>query len=818
MELKVKELVLKGKITKQTEEIYSKLGLEIESSSEMIKIKSTISSTIKGVNHAIHIELNALSVLNRVIEEGFCRYSEENSMPLEMMDDLGNKIFVYFNPKKSVKRIAILTSGGDSPGMNSAIRAAVRTAMKWGSTVYGVYSGYEGLIKDNIEEFMWNDVEGHNASGGTFLYSARSKSFFTSEGRRRAVYNLAKRGIEGLIVLGGDGSLRGASIFQREFKDHLRELIKSGELTCCVYNIRIVCIPASIDNDIPFADTIIGADTALHRVVECLDNLMTTMESHCRSFVVEVMGRKCGFIALMSSIATGADFLFIPESPVFEWKKSLIRSIKRARELGKRGIFVILAEGAVDINGNQILPNAVKQLIIEETQIETRILTLGHLQRGGTPSAHDRILATISGCKAVECLFTNDEETPLLVCINNGEYKVIELEKIIRKAEEISRLQDARKYDLIKESRGIFFNRCHQYSESYCMTTTSTAKIKKRIAIIHHGSIASGVNTAVDAFVHYGKICDLDVLVISDGFSGLVNDQVTRPKFYDYKSEMKKSGSIIGSTSDFFDLKLIVQKIKQHNIEALIVLGDEKSMIRISEIADATNIDVILIPSSIANNIPGTDISIGSDTALNTITKSCDLLKSSSSSISRCIFVVEVQGGNCGYLALMSGIAAGAFESFIPERRYMIGHLSEIAQRLRIKFNQGQKQGTLLLRNENTFEKITTDAFSKLIMTDSDGLFKTKYCVLGHLQRGDIPSPIDRINSTILAIKAIDILTENDSENIVTSKNIIGVIGVQGQRIIFTEIRDIMKCFDEKNMRDKKPKWLEYSGICRSIE
>ncbi|KAG0419484.1 ATP-dependent 6-phosphofructokinase, liver type [Dictyocoela roeselum] len=710
MELKVKELVLKGKITEQTVEIYEKLGLDVKSSGEMIKIKSTVSSTIKGVNHAIHVEINALSVLNRVFEEGFCRYSEDNSMPLEMMDDLGNKILVYFNPRKSIKKIAILTSGGDSPGMNSAIRAAVRTAMKWGSTVYGVYSGYEGLINDNLEEFLWNDVEGHNASGGTFLYSARSKSFFTLEGRRKAVYNLAKRGIEGLIVLGGDGSLRGASILHKEFKAHLNELIKCGELTCCPYNIRIVCIPASIDNDIPFADTIIGADTALHRVVECLDNLMTTMESHCRSFVVEVMGRKCGFIALMSSIATGADFLFIPESPVFEWKVALIRSVRRARESGKRGIFVILAEGAVDINGNPIHPTEVKQLIIEETQIETRILTLGHLQRGGTPSAHDRILATISGCKAVECLFTSDDETPMLVCISNGVYRTFELEKIIQKNEEISRLQDARKYELIKENRGIFFNRCHQYSDSYCMRS-SKVTIKKRIAIIHHGRIASGVNTAVDAFVHYGEIRDLDILVIYDGFKGLIKDQVTRPKFYDYKAEMKKSGSIIGSTSDTFDLDSIVRKIKQHRIEALIILGDEKSLMKIPDIASATNIDVILIPSSIANNIPGTDICIGSDTALNTITKSCDLLKSSSSSISRCIFVVEVQGGNCGYLALMSGIAAGAFESFIPERRYMIGHLSEIAQRLRLKFNQGQKQGTLLLRNENTFEKITTDAF-----------------------------------------------------------------------------------------------------------
>jgi len=248
--------------------------------------------------------------------------------------------------------------------------------------------------------------------------------------------------------------------------------------------------------------------------------------------------------------------------------------------------------------------------------------------------------------------------------------------------------------------------------------------------------------------------------------------------------------------------------------------------------------DIILIPATIDNDIPNSDMCLGADTALNCITTGCDYLRLSAVSMKQTVFVVEVPGGSSGYLALMGGIAGGAFDVFIPERKYMISHLSETAQRLKYRFKRGNRHGIIMLKNQSTFQEVGVDAFSRILTTDSEGLYDAKYSVFGYLVEGGSPSPFDRILATILGIKSVDILLNTDSEGIkVNNKDkddnkakddctkkddsrgcIVGVIGLKGQKLCFTEIERCLKDYEEINVKGEKPRWVQYSNICRSME
>lgn len=287
--------------------------------------------------------------------------------------------------KIKYKRIAVFTSGGDSPGMNAAIRAVVRTSMNYGIKVYGIYGGYDGLIDDKIEELTSKDVSGIIQRGGTILHSARSNRFFTKEGRQLAYNNLVNRGIEGIIAIGGDGTFTGASIFNQEFK------------------FPIIGIPGTIDNDISGSDLTIGYDTALNTVVEAIDKIKDTAGSHNRLFFVEVMGRDAGFIALNAGIATGAEDILIPET--ITYMDDLVITLKENKRKGKTSAIIIVAEGD-DMGGAYEVAAKVKEM---DNTYSTRVSVLGHMQRGGSPTAIDRVLASVLGFEAVTGLIKGYE-------------------------------------------------------------------------------------------------------------------------------------------------------------------------------------------------------------------------------------------------------------------------------------------------------------------------------------------------------------------------------------------------------------------------
>lgn len=275
-----------------------------------------------------------------------------------------------------MKRIAVLTSGGDAPGMNAAIRAVVRTAVFHDFEVVGILRGYAGLIYGECKQLNVSSVGDIIHRGGTILLTARSQEFMTAEGLKQAVKMLEHKGIEGLVVIGGDGSFRGATTLHER-------------------GIRVVGIPGTIDNDIPCTDYTIGFDTAVNTVVDAINKLRDTATSHERVFLVEVMGRNSGQIALAAGIAGGAESILIPEYDVdFEEVKE---KILRGRDRGKLHSIILVAEGV----GGAV---EVSREIKERTSLETRMTILGHIQRGGTPTAFDRMLASRMGARAVELL------------------------------------------------------------------------------------------------------------------------------------------------------------------------------------------------------------------------------------------------------------------------------------------------------------------------------------------------------------------------------------------------------------------------------
>ena len=253
------------------------------------------------------------------------------------------------------KRIGILTSGGDAQGMNAAVRAVVRTALDKGAELYAIYEGYQGLVDDGdyIRKMDWDSVGGILQLGGTIIGSARCEEFRTREGRRGAAKNLIKAGIDGLIVIGGDGSLTGANVFRQEWPSLISELAEAGEINAeeaAAYpNLSIVGLVGSIDNDFSGTDITIGTDTALHRITEAVDAITSTAASHQRTFVVKVMGRNCGYLALMGALACGADWVLIPEAPpdVENWQDVLAERLKAGRKAGRRDSIVIVAEARV---------------------------------------------------------------------------------------------------------------------------------------------------------------------------------------------------------------------------------------------------------------------------------------------------------------------------------------------------------------------------------------------------------------------------------------------------------------------------------------
>ena len=300
----------------------------------------------------------------------------------------------------SIKRIGVLTSGGDAPGMNPCVRSVVRTALFHGIECYGIRRGYNGLINGDVIKMDEKNVSHIINRGGTVLYTARSKEFMTEEGQKKAASTCKFLGLDSIVAIGGDGTFRGASALSK-------------------FGINVICIPATIDNDIGCTNYSIGFDTAANTAIECIDKLRDTMQSHERCSVVEVMGRNAGYLAMYVGLAVGANAVLVPEKKI-DFEKDVIEKIRTARLNGFTHYMIVVAEGA---GSAADIAAAIKN----EIELDPRVTVLGHIQRGGSPTGRDRVNATKMGYLAVDLLLRG--KTNRIVCTHQGRFTDVSIQE-----------------------------------------------------------------------------------------------------------------------------------------------------------------------------------------------------------------------------------------------------------------------------------------------------------------------------------------------------------------------------------------------------
>uniref|UniRef100_A0A8D0GB75 6-phosphofructokinase type C n=1 Tax=Sphenodon punctatus TaxID=8508 RepID=A0A8D0GB75_SPHPU len=533
------------------------------------------------------------------------------------------------------KAIGVLTSGGDAQGMNAAVRAVVRMGIYVEAKVYFVYEGYQGMVDggDNIVEVSWESVSSILQVGGTVIGSARCKAFRTREGRLKADCNLVKCGITNLCVIGGDGSLTGANLFREEWSGLLEELAQKGEIdeeAVKKYSyLNIVGMVGSIDNDFCGTDMTIGTDSALHRIIEVVDAIMTTAQSHQRTFVLEVMGRHCGYLALVSALACGADWVFIPEYPPQEgWEDQMCVKLSENRARKKRLNIIIVAEGAIDSHNNAITSEQVKNLVVKSLGFDTRVTILGHVQRGGTPSAFDRILASRMGVEAVLALLEATPDTPACVVSLCGNQSVrLPLMECVQMTQEVQKAMDSRKFcDAVQLS---FENNLNTYKLlSHKKPNSELPKTNFNVAVLNVGAPAAGMNAAVRSAVRIGITEGHKMFAVIDGFEGFAKGQIKEISWGDVGGWTGQGGSILGTkrTLPAKYLDEIADQMRTNNINALMVIGGFEAYLGLLELSAAREryeefcVPMVMVPATVSNNVPGSDFSIGADTALNTIT------------------------------------------------------------------------------------------------------------------------------------------------------------------------------------------------------
>jgi 6-phosphofructokinase 1 len=726
------------------------------------------------------------------------------------------------------KRIGILTSGGDAQGMNAAVRAVVRTALDQGADVYAIYEGYQGLVDagERIRKMNWDSVGGILQLGGTVIGSARCEAFYTREGRRTAAKNLIKAGIDGLIVIGGDGSLTGANVFRQEWQSLVSELAEAGEISteqATAYpNLSIVGLVGSIDNDFSGTDMTIGADSALHRITEAVDAITSTAASHQRTFVVKVMGRNCGYLALMGALACGADWVLIPEAPpdVENWQDVLAERLKAGRKAGRRDSIVILAEGARDRDGNYIGSSDVQRALEEKLNEEVRVTVLGHVQRGGRPSAFDRTLSTLMGYEAVNTILNaKPEDEPVVIGIRNNRMTRLPLMESVRKTQAVAEAVNAKDYERAISLRSSSFKDAFKTFKTMVRALPHSAEPDKkrfRIAVLNAGAPAPGMNTAARAAIRLGLDEGHVMLGVRNGFEGLVEGDMEEMNWMSVSGWASRGGSVMGTTRQVpkgRDLYSIARVIEDHHIDALLMIGGwnayEAAFNLLSNRPNfpSFNIPMICLPASINNNLPGSEFSIGADTALNSIVDAVDKIKQSAVATRRC-FVVEVMGHYCGYLALMSGMATGAERVYLHEEGVKLRDLQVDVEKLLSGFQSGKRLG-LMIRSEYANPVYTTEFICSLFEEEGQDVFDVRPAILGHLQQGGDPSPFDRVQATRLARMCLEYLLEQCEKGEHNS----AFIGMQNGQIHFHDMRDFDRMIDAEHQRPKEQWWLELKGI-----
>jgi 6-phosphofructokinase 1 len=728
------------------------------------------------------------------------------------------------------RSLGVLTSGGDAPGMNAAVRAVVRTALSRGVEVYAILEGYRGMVAggSQIQKMTWESVGGILQQGGTVIGTARCDEFRTREGRQQAAKNLITLDIDSLVIIGGDGSLTGANLFRQEWPELLAELVAQGQIgqeqADAHPHLSMVGLVGSIDNDMFGTDMTIGADTALHRITEAVDAIASTAASHQRAFVIEVMGRNCGYLALMSGLATGANWVLIPESPpdVEDWEEEMCSTLKAGRQMGRRHSIVIVAEGARDRQGRPISSDYVREVLEKRLAEDARVTILGHVQRGGSPSAFDRYLSTVFGHAAVEELLTSPPgDEPQLMGIRQHDITRAPLMECVAKTHQVAKAIAQQEYGRAMALRG------GSFSDSFRILRTlvraqphapQPGQKRLRLAILHSSRPAPGMNTAVRVAARLGIDRGHTMLAVQNGFRGLVAGDLVELDWMSASGWVSKGGAELGTNRDIPegpDFYLIARQLEAHQIDGLLMIGGWSGYQGAYQLLcrrddfPSFNIPIVCLPASINNDLPGSQLSIGADTALNNIISNVDKIKQSAVATRRS-FIVEVMGQDCGYLALIAGLTSGAERVYLPEEGISLADLQADVENLRQGFEHGKRLG-LIIRNENADPLYTTDFICPLFEKEGGDLFDVRQAILGHVQQGGDPSPFDRIQATRLAARCIDLLIEEAGKE----QPAAAAIGWQHGLVTFTNLEDLPRLTEKGVQRPKEQWWLKIRPIAK---
>jgi len=683
---------------------------------------------------------------------------------------------------KKPKKVAILTSGGDAPGMNAAVRGAVRAALNKGWEVYAIKEGYRGLLTggDSIFPLDWVDVSWNFREGGTFLGSARcpelkGEGSQAQELKEQALLNLRRLSISSLVIVGGDGSLTGGySLFRMlQNKEYTNPKLRNMHLS-------IVGIPGSIDNDIAYTDMSVGVDTTLNTIVECIDKLRDTATSHRRVIIVEVMGRLRGYLAVMGGLATGADRVFVREEKINQNELTkLLLVLRKSFDCGQKAGIIIRSEGARF--STSFLKETIDVLLKPEREVRETVL--GHLQRGGNPTVFERTLATRMGVKAIELLEETHSE-PQLVGLHAKTLKPVSLSRSLTKIKTPSFQED-----LSPNTKSAFhLSRMLEYppEEKHPETT---------IALLTDGNNVSGMNMAIRAVARLALNRGIAVKGIKGGFQGFTRGLGSTLNLewsmLEMKSILRRAGTLLGVSSSGFTMNTngydtIAQQVKQLRIDGLIVIGNKAAYHNSHKLASLINLPVVGIPADLNCNLPGTDWVIGMDSTLNDLLQGIDRA-ADAAHVKRKIFVITLNGDYCSCLVRLAALAGGAEQLIIEEN--LSGTRGQNAFRKKVRqsvrelkkmFDMGKTFGTIVFSPNHPEETENSIQYIKQAADKAGITLDVTVIPLETSLGGIIPTAFDRILAKRLGEKAIDTV----QKKIDARDYAFQTVGIKGKRIV----------------------------------